>query len=264
MRETSSTYLLQNSSTSLDVENKMIEDLLRKYKYTFNYKVGPAYDLTYLADKTSIPIGDIDFVTTCLNKVWGIEKENPIEVPEYLRTDEFLKRDYKLVTWNKIPRSGKFFLKDVSLLKKFGDIVDATYIDIDELFNYVPKNELDSTLVLDKSHLFQISTPYYIQSEYRVYVLGGEIEHISCYNGDCTVLPDIELIKKAVNLINYNEKWLRSYTIDVMVGKQGTAIIEVHNFASVGLYSTLWGISLIYAYRDGIDYLLNDNKALKI
>ena len=108
MRETPSTYLLQNSSTSLDVENKMIEDLLRKYKYNFNYKIGPTYDLTHLANKKSIPIGDIDFVTACLSKVWGIEKENPIEVPEYLRTDEFLKRDYKLVTWDKIPSSGIF------------------------------------------------------------------------------------------------------------------------------------------------------------
>jgi hypothetical protein len=44
-----------------------------------------------------------------------------------------------------------------------------------------------------------------------------------------------------------------------MVGKEGTAIIEIHNFTSIGLYTTIWGNELLYAYRDGIDYLLNDN-----
>ena len=78
------------------------------------------------------------------------------------------------------------------------------------------------------------------------------------------MLPDIDLIKKAVCLINVNEKWLNSYTIDVMVGKPGTALIEVHNFASVGLYATLWGDNLLWAYKDGIDYLINDNHGLKM
>lgn len=133
------------------------------------------------------------------------------------------------------------------------------YFYNEELFDYKPKNELDSTLVLSKSHDYVISSPYNIKSEYRVYVLDGDIEHISLYNGDATVLPDVNLIKKAVSLINYNEKWLRSYSLDIMVGNEGTAIIEVHNFTSLGLYSSIWGTDLIYAYRDGIDYLLNDN-----
>ena len=37
-----------------------------------------------------------------------------------------------------------------------------------------------------------------------------------------------------------------------------------HNFVSVGLYGTLWGNNLIYAYKDGIDYVINDNKELKL
>ena len=48
------------------------------------------------------------------------------------------------------------------------------------------------------------------------------------------------------------------------MGKEGTAIIEVHNFTSVGLYTTLWGTDLLYAYRDGIDYLVNDNKIIEV
>lgn len=257
-------YLLQSDSKDLDMEYIITEDILKRNKYLFEYKVVSTDTIMNIAEYDDIPIGDIKFVTKFIREAHGITKENPIEIPEYLRTDEFLKRDYKVLTWDKIPRQGKFFLKDISELKKFGNVINATYNDIDELFNYIPRNDMDSTLVLSKEHLFQVSSTFNIQSEYRVYVLGGEIENISHYNGDCTILPDINLIKKAVNLINYNEKWLKSYTLDIMVGREGTAIIEVHNFSSVGLYSTMWGNGLIYAYRDGIDYLLNDNKEIKI
>ena len=52
--------------------------------------------------------------------------------------------------------------------------------------------------------------------------------------------------------------------MDLMVSKiKGTAIVEVHNFTSCGLYSTIWGDNLLYAYRDGIDYLINDNKPIE-
>lgn len=141
-------------------------------------------------------------------------------------------------------------------------MMNATYTDIDNLFNYVPQNKFDSTLVLSKEHLYQVSSCFNILSEYRVYVIARKIEAIGHYNGDCTILPDIELIKKAVNIINNNEKHLKSYTLDIMVGKEGTAIIEIHNFTSVGLYNSLWGDNLLYAYKDGIDYLLNDNKEI--
>lgn len=121
----------------------------------------------------------------------------------------------------------------------------------------------DAVFTLSKISDYLVSSLFSIETEYRVYVFQGEIEQISYYNGDCTVFPDINLIKKAISLINYHEKWLRSYTIDVMVGKTGTALIEIHNFTSCGLYSTLWGENLIQAYVDGIRYLRNDNKKLE-
>lgn len=49
-----------------------------------------------------------------------------------------------------------------------------------------------------------------------------------------------------------------------MVGKKSTALIEVHNFTSCGLYSTLWGNNLLTAYKDGIKYLKKDNHKLEI
>lgn len=259
-----SRYLLQNDSRGLDTDYYIIKEQLNKGKYVFNYIEVSEKELKDVGKIGDIPIGDIGFVTKFLKEFHGIKKENPIEIPEYLRTEEFLKRKYDIVTWDKIKetaKSGKYFIKDVSELKSFGEVIDTRYMDIDMYFEE-PEYKFSTNLVLSKEHLYQVSSLFNIQSEYRVYVIGGRIEAISNYNGDCTVLPDTELIKKAVNLISLNEKWLKSYTIDVMVGPKGTAIIEIHSFASVGLYNTLWGTNLIYAYRDGIDYLINDNKEL--
>jgi hypothetical protein len=44
---------------------------------------------------------------------------------------------------------------------------------------------------------------------------------------------------------------------------KGTAIIEVHNFSSLGLYTAIWDRNnndLLLAYKQRIEYLLNDNQ----
>ena len=247
-------FLLENTK-ELDMERIFLEEQLKKYRFLHTYET---IDVPRKCLENTYPVGTIPFVENCLQL-----HENPIEIPKYLRTDEFLKREYQFVKWDEIPRYGNLFLKDVSKLKKFGKIVNADYEINDELFDDNPKNEFNTTFTLSKTSDYLVSSLFDIDAEYRVYVFQGEIEQISYYNGDCTVFPDMNLIKKAVSLINYHEKWLKSYTIDMMVGKEGTALIEIHNFTSCGLYSTLWGESLIQAYVDGIRYLRNDNKKLE-
>lgn len=255
-------YILQKDDGVLDLEYLIVNDLLDSSRYVNSKVITTLKELPSLNDiENAIPIGTIDFVGEYLKKFYGIEHLFPIEIPSYLRKDEFLKRDYKIVPYEKLPTNGTIFLKDVTSLKKFGEKVNLDYIGLDTLFE--SKGGF-SELVLDKNHLYQVSSIFPIASEYRVYVVAGEIENIACYNGSCMIFPDANLLKKVVSLINYNEKHLKSYTIDVMVDKNGnTAIIEVHNFASVGLYNTLWGQNLLYAYRDGIDYYINDNRIIK-
>ena len=194
----------------------------------------------------AIPIGSIEFVQTWLKKVHNIDRINPIEIPFILRKNEFLKRDYKIVSYDEIPKSGSFFIKDVSQLKGFSYNGNIAHI----------YDELES---IDKSHLFQISEMVDIKSEYRVYIINGKIETISHYDGNPMILPDVELINKANIMWSLQKDYPKSCTIDVMVTDKGTSIIECHPFISVGLYSTLWGANLLEAYKDGINYVLKYN-----
>jgi hypothetical protein len=261
-----SNFLIQNDPGTLDFETMIVKDLLENEKYTHDFSEMGINELKYRIESeniatTLIPIGTIEFVSLYIKYAYGVETMNPIEIPKYLRTEEFLKRKYEIVTYDKIPKAGEWFIKDVSRLKKFGMVLDTTYQLPKDVFDE-PKTEFDTSLRLNKNHLYQVSEVFDIQSEYRVYVIDGKIQAISHYNGNPLILPDVNLIQKAVMLIECHEKWLKSYTIDVMVGSKGTAIVEIHNFTSVGLYSTLWGTNLLYAYRDGIDYLTHDNRQM--
>jgi len=252
-------FLIQTNAKGLELEEQFLIDELKRSKYIHTYQTITADSLTGKIEDNQIPVGDIRFV----EKALGLH-ENPIEIPIYLRTEEFLKRDYRIVPWTEIPEQGEFFLKDVSGLKNFASILNVNHWDVKKAFEYTPKNKYDTTLSLNKDHLFQVSSLFNYKAEYRVYVINGKIENIGLYNGSPLYQPDMHLLQIAVNLITLNEKWLKSYTIDVMVGDKGTALVEIHNFASVGLYSTQWGSELPYAYIDGINYLKNDNKPIQI
>jgi hypothetical protein len=255
-------FLVQHTKNELELEEQIILSKLKSAKYNHEFEQLTLEEIKTFNDEGFVPVGTIEFISTYLKNVYGIERENPIEIPKYLRTDEFLKRDYYFTTWDKLPREGVYFLKDASILKKYSGVIRSEYFIDDTLFE--EPAEHDVSLRLSKDSIYLVSSVFDIKSEYRVYVISGEIENVSYYNGDATLFPDMTLVKKAVSLINMNEKWLKSYTLDIMVGDKGTAIIEVHNFTSVGLYSNIWGNSLLYAYKDGIDYLINDNHKLEI
>lgn len=237
-------WIIQRDS-GLDIEELLVLEQLRKTRLTNDYR------RIYIEDtdnwgKGYIPVGTIEFVERYLRSNYGIEQENPIEIPGYLQTDEFLKREYSIVSYGQIPDNKKFFLKDASKLKAFAQEI------------YDPEQIADMNL--DINHKYVVSELVNVLSEYRIYVIDGKIVDISCYNGDCTLSPDVRLLNKATGLISINEKWLKSYTVDVMITNKGTSLIEIHNFTSVGLYSTIWGTDLLYGYRQGMDYLINDNR----
>lgn len=252
-------FVLQSDDTSLKIEQDVILDLLKRERYLHTYEFCSLNEMETYINAKAYPIGTIQFVSKFLKNNFGIEQEKPIEIPKYLQQEKYLKRNYEITTWDKVPRNKKIFLKDVSVLKEFGNIIDPLYYDLDEIFNYKKKTKYDSSLVLDKTHLYQVSDIIPIQAEFRVYVLDNKIEGITCYEGDPLLYPDAKLLREINGLIQLNEKYLKSYTIDVATGTFGTALLEVHNFTSIGLYQIFWGSDLLYGYVDGINYLLKDN-----
>lgn len=253
-------YLIQNND---NIETKLICSMLYStdtYSLIHRDELDNIINLEY----NFIPIGNIDFVDKAIRHTDRLYKgQIPIEIPKYLQTDEFLKRSYKIGTWKDIPKSGWWFIKDASELKSFSIYANMDFWFNEEYFDYKPTSDLDCSLSLPKDHTYIISSPYIIKSEYRAYIINQNLINISYYKGDPTILPDIELIKKAIKLINENEPFLKSYSLDLMVGPNGTAIIEIHDFSSLGLYCTTFERDTIsdlrIAYKQGIEYLLYDN-----
>lgn len=222
--------------------------------------------------KDAVPIGSIEFVGTWL-KIFHDRAMHPIEIPECLRRDEFLKREYRIVTADKIPRNGKWFVKDVSELKSFNSngVPDIQMINIDMLAgkDYAQKYQLEKQNnpfmfpPINPMHLFQVSAIVPVEAEFRVYFINGEIVNICQYNGAYSMNLDIRLIEKANLIYSMTDSYPLSYTMDVMVSGNGTSIIEIHPFACIGLYSTLWGNDLLRAYRHGIDYYIHHGSSLR-
>lgn len=258
-------FLVQNDEDTLDIERMLVLEQLKRSKYVHSYEERKLKELKTIENIESgmIPIGTIDYVALYLNKTQGFTLEKPIEVPKYLRKEEFLHRKYEIVTWDRIPRSGRYFIKNVSRLKHFSYCGDLGLFIQEDMFEK-PVREFDASLRLSKDDLYLVSEEVRPLSEYRVYVIGNRIEAISHYDGDPTIFPDVKVIQNAVTMIEYNEKYLKSYTVDVMVTPRGTSIIEIHNFTSCGLYTTLFGTNLLGAYIDGINYLLQDNKSIEV
>ncbi len=195
------------------------------------------------------PVGSIQFVEYWLNHYHN-KSMQPIEVPQALRTEEFLKRDYKIITKNEVPHTGRYFVKSVSKLKSGSFLGDMIRWHTAYASDY------------DDDTVFSLSSELDILSEWRVYYIDGKIENISNYDGDPLVFPDVKLINKMIGVFEQTEKTPKSYSIDVAVTNEGTAILEIHPFASIGLYNTLWGTNLIEAYKDGIEWYKSTNYKL--
>ena len=191
----------------------------------------------------AIPIGTLEFTGAFMKIFHGINDPIPIEVPLVLRNENFLKRKYEFYDYEDLPNNGYVFLKDVTVPK---------------FMSYCGEiSTLRNKRKLSRNHKYLVSEVIpNILSEYRTYVVRGEILGICFYKGNPLVYCDTELIKEAVDIYSNQEDAPKSYTLDVMVSDRGTSIIEIHNFMAVGLYSCWWDNRLLDAYIDGFNYLL--------
>ena len=273
-------FILQNEPVGRDpVQNAIIQDVLDHNKYSHSYeyvcimdfykddtdediftmkrvlKTPEDFDERY---REAIPIGTVRFVEAYLRMFKGIERDNAIEIPPILRTDEFLKRKYSIVPRDRIPRQGSYFIKDATQQKVFSYKGELEYFLHDEMFRE-KTSEFDTSIRLDPSHLYQVSEIVNILAEYRVYVLNREINSMCIFAGDPLIFPDADLVRKAIRLINGQPDSPKSYSLDLMITPRGTAITEIHNFLSVGLYTVDWDEELLYAFKHGMDYVKQHN-----
>ena len=236
-------FLLQPRCDALHMEKQFLLEELQSSGHSFlnatmkNIRLGK-FDLF---GDSIIPVGDIKYVEQSLKHFYGIDHINPMEVPLCLRQEKYLKRSYEIVPFKNLPENGRYFIKDVSGLK---------------LLSCVGNKNTVLSMNGNRSHNYLCSEYVSdILSEYRIYFIDGHIENVCNYNGDPTVPVNFSLIKEANEVFKRERNYTESYTMDVMVTKSGTAIVEMHPFVSVGLYSTLWGRNLVHAYIDGIRYV---------
>lgn len=240
-------YILQKEKGEyLDEDVFCIYKLLASNFYNYKYydwnfinNEIPIFDINTI--KNIVPIGDLRFIRAWLNYYYNVQTMAPIEVPKVLRTEEFLQRDYIYISKEKVPDKGSYFLKYVDKLKQFSYIGDLTDIDREKLPNghYILSNVIQ------------------IVSEYRVFVDELKIKAIQHYDGECTVFPNVNTIKKMINMYYLDRDNPSFYCMDVGVTKEGkTIIIEVHPITSVGLYGYC-SLDLLTGYKKGIEWYIN-------
>lgn len=211
------TFLIQT------IDNKIKHDfsfqLLEAIDYQNWYYNEKRYDVILSKNcdiENCIPVGAVEFVLLYLKKYHGIEGVKPINIPPELMNLTFLKRHVEIVDTEKSPvliKNKPLFIKDNNKIKGFADIVT------------------------DGSNLkgeFLVSELIDIESEWRAFVYDRKLVGLQNYSGDFTMFPDVDLIKE---MIKCYTDCPPAYTLDVGLNvKDGTFLIEIHNFFSCGLY----------------------------
>lgn len=237
-------FLLQTMYGKInDVEVFNARDLIQNSRTLNSYLLMDYTELKKTNNDYSdwIPIGTLEFVRTWLKKYKGIEEMKPIEVPEILREEKYLGRSYDIVSFEDLELKGYKFIKDIDKLKQFSFTGDLGNLD---------KN--DESIFISQNYL--ISNVVDIMSEFRVFVSDMSIKAIQFYDGDCTVFPNVSLLREMVGKYYLVQDRPKSYTMDIAVLKNGrTIILEVHPVVSVGTYGYS-EYALLNMYNDGIKF----------
>lgn len=264
-------FLLQKELNEMDLDEEVLQlkNILRGQKFTNEYTFMSIKDFPpgvkfpeSMHIENAIPVGTLEYVQAYLSSIHSIDHMSPIEVPEELRLDKFLCRKYSIIDKEELmTKKGYWFVKYASKLKQF------SYSGLIDLILYEDEGEEPFL----KEGLYVFSEVKDILSEYRVIVNRNEIMGIQFYDGDPTIMPTVEEINKIKEMVlrlSINSHNPVAYTLDVAIIKcnnnigRDLMLIEVHPFVSCGLYGCT-GSFLPDAYRNGLDWYLNQNFQLK-
>lgn len=242
------TFLLQANNPDMKIELFLWRDLLEEKScpHDFDectYEALPEYIAGHDVKKL-VPMGSIAFTNLFFKLAYNIEQMNPVEIPMCLREQKYLGREYHIVPRDQLPKAGTYFIKDASNFKSFLYMGDIQHLDVASL--------MASTYV--------VSQPVDILAEYRVYFLRGEVYAIEYYNGNPLCFPDRNTIMNANMRYSREKDYPGSYTMDIMVTRDGTFITEIHPVLfACGLYTTVIGTDFLNGYIDGLHYILKHN-----
>lgn len=245
-------FLIQKTGTGVGLEERMLMDSLRLYD---SYTLCSLEEMEGSPVRDMVPVGSIEFVEKHLSLFHGIPHMSPMELPRCLRTDSFVSRQYRVCGFDGLPASGRWFIKRADRLKVFGRLMEDHEV-----------REIREDRSFTKDGLYVVSSPVDIRSEWRAYISRGRVLAVTNYDGDPFAVPDKEIIYKAMWAMEMDRKHVhpRSYTIDVAVLEDGrTELLEVHPFACVGLYTSLWGTELPVCYGDGYGWYRDANWAVE-
>lgn len=237
-------FLIQKEKDYLfDFCNQTIEAI--DYLNWFNQEILYDYEIISINSlrddsnyefKNYIPVGSIEFVLEYYNKYHNIDNIKPICIPNELNKEKYLLRKIRKGSKaNDLNLENPVFIKNISAFKK------------ETLIDYM-KDDF-------KNDDFLISEIIYIKSEWRGFVLNGNLLDLRCYSGEFFAFPNVNTIYDMIK--TYTEA-PRAYTIDVAVTEKGTALIEIHQFFSCGLYGFNQNQKLIAMFvQNHIDIIKN-------
>lgn len=160
----------------------------------------------------------VGFIEDILNisKIMGFDELKQIDYPDELK--EYLHRDISITTTSNICNEYPFFIKPTGI-KSFSGRVVREFKDLIGVIN---------------TELYFTKTIHKIESEYRCFILGGEILGVKHYKGN----PFISINENILNDMVCKYKTApNSYSLDIGITDKGLNIlIECNNGYSTGNY----------------------------
>lgn len=246
-------FLIEKDNKNMETEAFLWKQILSAPGVIHKYSECTIAELPNIIEQISqdiIPLGCINFTQHALKLKYNIDNLNPIEIPNSLRIPTLLGREYKVVPAHMIPTSGKWLIKDGSAMKGtlfIGNVAHLSKQDINPNHKYVVSEIVD------------------ILAEYRVYIIGGEVYACEYYNGDPLLFPNASTIRQANFMYSQRKDYPKSYTMDVMITKDGTLLTEIHpTLFACGLYTTILSTKLLQGYQDALGYALKHNTTIEL
>lgn len=229
MASVESVFIQLQGDRSFGYEEILIKDYAAQLNIPIvAYTPKQIYRRSLAISENTVVVGDVKCVEGALKQL-GLNIPNPNPYPDCLK--DFLHRrvwEMSIAELESKLRDGletPIFAKPKEFLKRFTGRVFASEIDLYHVHGFSRKMNLLCSDVVDWV------------SEYRVYVVNGEIKHISHCEGEKGVDLDHGAIRNAVNLLCSSNESYAGFCIDFGLLSTGeTALIELNDGYSLGAY----------------------------